>query len=61
MVENRYYEMFPMRAAMDPSLPWDGKDTELWTELVAQDKPMGGSCVGCGTRKVICTPQVIRQ
>lgn len=28
---------------MDPSLPWDKKDTELWTELVAQDWPPGAS------------------
>lgn len=39
----RYDEVFRMWATMDPSLPWDGKDTEVWTELVAQDWPAGGT------------------
>lgn len=39
----RYGTMFRMRVAMEPTMPWDHKDTELWTELVTQDRPAGGS------------------
>lgn len=35
--------MFHMWAAMYPSMTWDRKDSELWTELVAQDQPIDGA------------------
>lgn len=35
-------EMFRIRAAMDPPSPWDGKNTEIWTELVTQDRQQVG-------------------
>lgn len=28
---------------MDPSLPWNRNDTKLWTELITQVRPAGGS------------------
>lgn len=32
-----------MWVAVDHSIPWDRKDTELLTELVAQDRPARGT------------------
>lgn len=34
----KYDEMFVMQASLNSTLPWDRKETELWTELVTQDR-----------------------
>lgn len=49
-VELKYAEMVHMQAYLYPTLPWDGKATELWTELVVQDQP---AIVQCDTSHLL--------
>lgn len=38
-----YDEMFHMRAAVKPDLPWDRRDLALWMELMTLDTPVSGA------------------
>lgn len=36
------YEMSHTLVTVDPTLLWDRKEPELWTELIIQDRPASG-------------------
>lgn len=49
----KYNEMFHMRTAVDPTYLWDRKDTEVWAELVMQDRSANGQQLDSG--RIACT------